>query len=261
MHGVILAAGSGSRLRPLTLGTSKHLLAIYDKPMIYYPLTTLILAGVTNVCIVVNAEHMEGFFRLLGDGSSFGISITYRIQGESNGLVGALLAVSGHVGDGSLMVILGDNLFYGSGVGTSLQTLSTNHSGARLFCTEIPDPRQFGVVKLSVDGRVISLEEKPASPQSQLVATGLYFFDATVWERARAITPSGRGELEITDLNSSYLADGQLDATLLPRSTVWLDTGTISGLSEASEFVRVVQSRQNFKIGSPEDAAQAMGLL
>ena len=223
--------------------------------MIYYPLTTLILAGVTDVCIVVNEEHKDGFFRLLGDGSKFGISISFRVQREPNGLVGALMAAEDEMKDGPVVVILGDNLFYGPGVGTSLQQAFSDHSGSRLFCTEVPDPRGFGVVELSSEGGVLSLEEKPSNPKSRLVATGLYFFDETVWRRARKITPSKRGELEITDLNNDYLRDSQLVATVLPRSTVWLDTGTIAGLSEASEFVRVLQSRQNFSIGSPEAAA------
>lgn len=246
---------------PLTLATSKQLLPVYDKPMIYYPLTTLILAGVTDVCIVVNAEHKDGFFRLLGDGSSFGISISLKVQSEPNGLVGALMTAEDQMGEGPVVVILGDNLFYGSGVGTSLQLASVDHSGARLFCTDVPDPRGFGVLELSQEGQVISLEEKPVHPKSQLVATGLYFFDDSVWRRARKVQPSGRGELEITDLNNDYLKDGELVATVLPRSTVWLDTGTIAGLSEASEFVRVLQSRQNFGIGSPEEAARSKGLL
>ena len=245
----------------MTLATSKQLLPVYDKPMIYYPLTTLILAGVTEVCIVVNAEHKDGFFRLLGDGSNFGISISFRVQSQPNGLVGALTTAEDKMGDGPVVVILGDNLFYGSGVGTSLQQASLEHSGARLFCTEVPDPKGFGVVELSPEGRIISLEEKPPKPKSRLVATGLYFFDDSVWRRARKIKPSRRGELEITDLNNDYLQDGKLVATVLPRSTVWLDTGTIDGLSEASEFVRVLQSRQNFGIGSPEDAARSRGLL
>jgi glucose-1-phosphate thymidylyltransferase len=257
---MILAAGSGTRLHPITAAISKQLIPIFDKPMIYYSLTTLILAGIRDVRIVVNAEHLHAFTRLLGDGSEFGIDISFSVQDKSDGLVGAILAGADHLDGGNCAVILGDNLFYGHGAGTSLASLVPAHSGARIFAKTVPNPTEFGVIELGKDGStVISIEEKPKDPKSNLVATGLYFYDQTLLERAKNVEPSSRGELEITDINSCYLDDGLLSIEILPQSTVWLDTGTVNGLSEASEFVRVVQARQGKAIGSPLDAARVSG--
>jgi glucose-1-phosphate thymidylyltransferase len=257
---MILAAGSGTRLHPITAAISKQLIPIFDKPMIYYPLTTLILAGVREVRIVVNFEHLDAFGRLLGDGSEFGIDISYSVQEKPNGLVGAILAGADHLEDKNCAVILGDNLFYGQGAGTSLARIVPGHSGARIFAKTVPDPTGFGVIELDKDeSTVLSIEEKPKDPKSNLVATGLYFYDETLLQRAKSVKPSPRGELEITDLNRDYLKDGSLAVEILPQSTVWLDTGTINGLSEASEFVRVVQARQGRVIGSPQEAARVSG--
>jgi glucose-1-phosphate thymidylyltransferase len=230
--------------------------------MIFYPLTTLILAGIRDVRIVVNAEHLDAFKRLLGNGSQWGMKISFSLQPKPNGLVGALLESSDHFHGGNCAVVLGDNLFYGTGAGTSLSRLVPGHSGGRLFAKEVADPSSFGVVELSSDrATILSLEEKPEHPKSKLVATGLYFYDHTLHDRAKVIVPSARGELEITELNRSYLSDNSLRIEVLPDSTVWLDTGTIEGLSEASEFVRVVQARQGKVIGSPEEAARVMNFI
>lgn len=256
-----MAGGSGSRLRPLTNAISKQVIPIYDKPMIYYPLTTLILAGITDVRIVVTQEHKSSFERLLGDGSDWGLSLHFSIQSKPDGLAGALMHAEDHLTSSRSAVILGDNLFYGAGAGTSLSNSAQSFDGALLFCKHVEDPQYFGVVDLDPAGEVIGLEEKPKNPKSNLVSTGLYFYDETVIQRAKELRPSVRGELEITDLNLSYLKDGTLKAHVLHRSTVWLDTGTIEGLSQASEFVRVVEERQGHKIGSPEEAAWRQGLI
>ena len=257
VKGLILAAGSGTRLHPITAAISKQLIPIFDKPMIYYPLTTLILAGIGDVRVVVTAEHLSAFRRLLGDGSEFGIHISYSVQEKPDGLVGAVLAGADHLDGENCAVVLGDNLFYGHGAGTSLARLVPAHSGARIFAKTVPDPKGFGVIELGKDeSTVISIEEKPSAPKSNLVSTGLYFYDQTLLERARKVSPSSRGELEITELNRDYLSDGLLSIEILPQSTVWLDTGTVNGLSEASEFVRVGQARQGRVIGSPEEAAR-----
>jgi glucose-1-phosphate thymidylyltransferase len=261
VKGVILAAGSGSRLRPLTTGISKQLLPVYDKPMIYYPLTTLILAGVTDIQIVVNADHVELFRAILGDGSRFGLSISFAIQKTPSGLPAAIGACESHLLNSAAFVILGDNLFYGSGVGTSLLGLNRPDIGALIFCKEVENPSEYGVVEVSETGEIVSIEEKPQFPKSKTAATGLYVFDESVLERIKQLKPSARGELEITDLLKGYNDDSVLRVESLPRSTVWLDTGTIDTLAQASEFVRVVQNRQNHLIGSPEEAAWRMGLI
>ena len=259
---MILAGGSGTRLHPITAAISKQLIPIFDKPMIYYPLTTLILAGIREVRIVVTAEHLQAFRNLLGDGSKFGMDLTYSVQEKPDGLVGAILAGADHLDHEGCAVVLGDNLFYGHGAGTSLASLVPAHSGARMFAKTVPDPSGFGVIELDKDGlTAISIEEKPEYPKSNLVSTGLYFYDETLLKRAKRVSPSRRGELEITDLNRDYLNDGSLSIEILPQSTVWLDTGTVNGLSEASEFVRVVQARQGKVIGSPEEAARASGFM
>lgn len=247
---------------PITAAVSKHLIPIYDKPMIYYPLTTLILAGIREVRIVVNPEHLEAYKRLLGNGRDIGIEISYSVQSSPNGLVGGILAAKDHFSGESSAVVLGDNLFYGSRAGTSLSALAVGHSGALLFAKEVINPTEFGVVELSEDRKsVLSLEEKPSAPKSNLAATGLYFYDSSLIDRAHEVRPSTRDELEITSLNLSYLADDLLKVEHLPSSTVWLDTGTFDGLSEASEFVRVVQARQGRIIGSPIEAARVCGFL
>jgi glucose-1-phosphate thymidylyltransferase len=257
-----LAAGSGTRLRPITTAISKQLIPIYDKPMIYYPLTTLILAGIREVRLVVNDVHLEAFKRLFGNGDDLGMDISYAVQHSPNGLVGALLSSGDHYEGSDCAVVLGDNLFYGQGAGTALAKFVPGHSGARIFAKSVSDPGAFGVIELAEDeATVISIEEKPAQPRSNLASTGLYFFDRTLHARAERVKPSTRGELEITDLNRSYLEDGELKVEVLPPSTVWLDTGTVDGLSEASEFVRVVQARQGRVIGSPLDAAKVSGFI
>jgi len=229
--------------------------------MIYYPITTLILAGVTEFRFVVNQEHLDSFQRLLGDGRHWGLSFSYSVQNSPDGLAGAFLKAEDHVKGSQSAVILGDNLFYGAGSGTALSEIAIKHKGALLFCKSVENPEEFGVVELSSDSEVLSLEEKPERPKSSIVATGLYFYDETAIDRAKDLTPSARGELEITDLNLSYLRDDSLNAHLLPRSNVWLDTGTVEGLSQASEFVRVVEERQGHKVGSPEEAAWRLGRI
>ncbi|MCI9857696.1 glucose-1-phosphate thymidylyltransferase RfbA [Microbacterium proteolyticum] len=260
MRGIILAGGTGSRLHPITLGISKQLVPVYDKPMIYYPLSTLILAGIRDILIITTPQDSEQFQRLLGDGSRFGISLTYRVQPSPDGLAQAFLLGEEHIGSESVALVLGDNIFYGQGMGTRLRQYTALNGGV-VFGYRVADPTAYGVVEFDESGRVVSLEEKPEVPKSDFAVPGLYFYDNDVIEIARALTPSPRGELEITDVNRVYLEQGRLRVELLPRGTAWLDTGTFDSLSEATEFIRTVEKRQGLSIGCPEEVAWRMGFL
>lgn len=260
MKGIILAGGNGTRLSPLTNVVSKQLLPVYDKPMIYYPLSTLILAGVSEILLICKSSELENFARVLGDGSSFGVSISYAVQDIANGIAEALVIGRDFVGKDSTILILGDNIFYGPGLGGTLNKL-THTSGAKIFVTQVADPSRYGVVELEADGRIVGLEEKPVSPKSDLAVTGLYFFDSKAADLAKKLTPSGRGELEITDLLNLYLELNELEVIQLTRGTAWLDMGTIESLHEASEFVKVVERRHGLKIGCPEEVSFRKGLI
>lgn len=261
MKGILLAGGSGSRLYPLTLSLSKQLLPVADKPMIFYPLTTLILAGIREIGIVVAKESLEQFRRLLGDGTSLGIEIEYFTQESPLGLAHALHQTREFAHGESIMVILGDNLFYGPGAGESLSKFRSHAGGAQIFCKQVHNPQDFGVVEFDERGHIVRLTEKPTSFLSDWVATGLYVYDESVMERISHLSPSSRGELEISDLNNSYLSDSQLTAERLLRSTAWLDTGTIQGLRDASQFVEVIERQHGTKIGCPEEASWRQGRI
>jgi len=260
MKGIILAGGTGSRLHPVTQGVSKQLMPVYDKPMIYYPLSTLIAAGIRDILVITTPHEAPQFERLLGDGSAFGISLTYARQPAPDGLAQAFILGADHIGDDTVALVLGDNIFYGSGVGTDLQRFS-DVDGAMIFGYRVADPRSYGVVEFDDSGRAISLEEKPEHPKSSYAIPGLYFYDNDVVGLARDLKPSARGELEITDLNRSYLERGSLRVDVLPRGTAWLDTGTFDDLNDASNFVRAVEKRQGVKIACPEEIAWRVGFL
>ena len=260
MRGIILAGGTGSRLHPITLGISKQLVPVYDKPMIYYPLSTLMLAGIRDILIITTPQDADQFQRLLGDGSRFGISLTYKTQPSPDGLAQAFILGEQHIGDDSVALVLGDNIFYGQGMGTRLCQYS-DLSGGVVFGYWVDDPSAYGVVEFDDSGRVVSLEEKPPVPRSHYAVPGLYFYDNEVVDIAKALAPSPRGELEITDVNKEYLQRGSLKVELLPRGTAWLDTGTFDSLSEATEFIRTVEKRQGLSIGCPEEIAWRLGFL
>ena len=260
MRGIILAGGTGSRLHPVTRAVSKQLLPVYDKPMIYYPLSTLILAGVTDVLVITTPHDAAQFEHLLGDGSQFGISITYAVQPSPDGLAQAFVIGKEHIGSESAALVLGDNIFYGAGLGTQLAKF-TDIDGAVIFGYRVADPSEFGVVEFDANGVAISLEEKPAVPRSRYAVPGLYFYGNDVVEVAAELEPSARGELEITDLNRRYLEAGRLRVEPLERGVAWLDTGTFDSLGEAGEFIRTVQKRQGLSIGCPEEAGWRLGLL
>ena len=260
MKGIILAGGSGTRLHPLTLGTSKQLMPVYDKPMIYYPLTTLMLAGISEVLVITTPHDAPGFERLLGDGSQFGIKISYAQQAVPNGLAQAFVIGADFIGDDKVALVLGDNLFYGPGMGSRLSRL-TDIEGGAVFAYHVANPREYGVVEFDDDFKAVSLEEKPERPRSNYAVPGLYFYDNSVVEVAANLEPSPRGEYEITDINKKYLSEGKLAVEVLPRGTAWLDTGTFSDLSDAAIFVRTVQDRQGFKIASPEEVGWRQGFL
>ena len=260
MRGIILAGGSGTRLHPITQGVSKQLLPVYDKPMIYYPLSMLMMAGIKEVLVISTPDDTPGFKRLLGDGSRLGIEISYEIQPSPDGLAQAFLIGEKFIGSEKVCLVLGDNIFYGTGLGTALKA-NTDVSGGHIFAYHVNNPGEYGVVEFNSEGKAISIEEKPTSPKSSYAVPGLYFYDNTVVGIAKSIKPSARGELEISSINDEYLQHGKLSVTVLDRGTAWLDTGTFQSLMQAGQFVQVIEERQGLKIGAIEEAAYRMGFI
>jgi glucose-1-phosphate thymidylyltransferase len=260
MKGIILAGGSGTRLHPITLSVSKQLMPVYDKPMIYYPLSTLMSAGIREILIISTPKDLPLFERLLGDGSQLGCSFSYAVQPEPKGLAQAFLIGESFIGNDSVALILGDNIFYGTGLQTTLQS-STNPDGGTIFAYKVQDPERYGVVTFDASGKATALEEKPKNPTSSYAVPGIYFYDNDVVSIAKNITPSARGELEITDVNKTYLERGKLQVNVLDSGTAWLDTGTFTSLMQAAQFVHVLQERQGIRIGAIEDVALRMGYI
>ena len=260
MRGIILAGGSGSRLNPITLGTSKQLLPVYDKPMIYYPLSTLMLAGIRDVLVITTPHDAPAFHRLLDDGERLGVSISYAVQKVPDGLARAFVVGAEFIGSEPVALVLGDNIFYGPGMGTRLRR-HTRPEGGIVYAYQVADPTAYGVVEFDADSRVVSIEEKPVRPRSDYAIPGLYFYDNDVVGIAAALEPSERGEYEITDVNRAYLRAGRLAVEVLPRGTAWLDTGTFDSLADATGFVRTVEHRQGLNIGCPEEVAWRMGFI
>ncbi|PVX64005.1 glucose-1-phosphate thymidylyltransferase [Rhodococcus globerulus] len=260
MRGIILAGGTGSRLHPITMGISKQLVPVYDKPMIYYPLSTLILAGIHDILVITTPHDSDQFQRLLGDGSQFGINLTYSVQQEPNGLAQAFVLGADHIGSDSAALVLGDNIFYGPGLGSQLNRFDDIVGGA-VFAYQVSDPSAYGVIEFDSAGKAISLEEKPKVPKSNFAVPGMYFYDNDVISIARDLRPSERGEYEITDVNRHYLDAGRLQVEVLPRGTAWLDTGTFDSLLDASNYVRTIEQRQGLKIGAPEEVSWRRGFI
>ncbi|HTY72110.1 MAG TPA: glucose-1-phosphate thymidylyltransferase RfbA [Actinomycetes bacterium] len=260
MRGIVLAGGTGSRLSPLTRGVSKQLLPVYDKPMVHYPLSTLMAAGIREVVVITTADDAAAFRRLLGDGSELGMRLEYAVQERPDGLAQAFLIAADFLDGAAAALVLGDNVFHGPGLGTSLAQL-TDPPGGHVFAYRVADPSSYGVVEFDPDGRVLSIEEKPARPRSSYAVPGLYFYAADVVDIARTITPSARGELEITDVNERYRREGRLAVTVLPRGTAWLDTGTFDSLHDAGSFVRTLEDRQGLKVGCVEEVAWRNGWI
>ncbi|RIJ32341.1 glucose-1-phosphate thymidylyltransferase RfbA [Henriciella mobilis] len=261
MKGIVLAGGNGTRLHPLTRSVSKQLMPVYDKPMIYYPISVLMLAGITDILIVTKEEDQSAFKRLLGDGSEFGVRFTYAIQDKPRGLAHALIVAEEFLDNSPFALILGDNIFYGHGLPELLAKATRLETGAEIFAYQVADPTQYGVVSFTADGQVLSIEEKPRKPQSDYVVTGLYFYDSSAVAKAKSLKPSARGELEITDLNKLYLEEGTLKANLMGRGYAWLDAGSHDSLLEAGQFIASIEERQGMKIACLEEIGYRLGLI